>query len=563
MNFEYSSYLPVALIASVVICIYFYKYQSRYFAWIKKYWFRERTKYTYLKEILFGLMTMLLILSLLDLRGDAEKVDSNLPIQKTIIIIDSSSSMLAEDVKPSRFKKSLMIARHFVRRAVGHNISVVLFSDIQKKLVPFTDDIDLLDSRIAGLESINIQNGGSNISQAIMESVKYFTIDNPNESPSGNILLITDSEENDSSLDLDVPSGVNLGVVGVGTLKGGKIPIRDRYNYFRGFKKFNDKEVVTKLNEDFLKKLSGKVKSYKYWIVQSYNLPTDEIVSFFRNKFLTSLKKSKATIKPVLAHCLVIPAMVLGTLSYLLLLFPRFAVQLAIVCLIFANSNVLAQSLEEKIKTGEATFNEKLKYSENLLKNEEFEKASIYIEDLIKKEPDNYKLHSNLGLSYAKSKKKMKALQNYHKALELTEDEKVKKKIRENVMKLFEEDKKDKSGDDKSKDKKEGKENQKQDNSKDGKKGQKQKKTKGDSKGKKQDKNKDKSDNQEKKKDDADKKQSKKQQLQKREDKIKRKRKLQKVPAMVKQLLSDDRELQKKFLDTSTSERKSYDKKDW
>ncbi|MCP4913860.1 MAG: VWA domain-containing protein [Oligoflexia bacterium] len=561
MNFNYSSYTPIVLIAALLVCFYFYRYQTKYFEWIKKYWFRRRTPYTYIKEILFTSMIFLLMVSLLDLRGEAEKVDSNLPIQKTIIIIDSSSSMLAEDVKPSRFKKSLMIARHFVKRAVGHNISVVLFSDIQKKLVPFTDDIDLLDSRIAGLESINIQNGGSNISQAIMESVKYFTIDNPNEPPSGNILLITDSEENDSGLNLDVPSGVNLGVVGVGTLKGGKIPIRDRYNYFRGFKKFNDKEVVTKLNEDYLKKLSSKVKNYRYWIVQSYNLPTDEIVSFFRTKFLTSLKKSKATIKPVLAHYLVIPALVLGTLSYLFLFFPRFAVQLVIVGVFLLSNNTWAQSLEERIKSGEATFNEKLKYSENLIKNKEFERAAIYIEDLVKKDKDNYKLHSNLGLAFAKTKKKTKALQSYQRALELAKDDEVKKKIRENVMKLFEESQKDKSGDDKSKDQKEGKQNQKKDNSKNGKQSKQQKKTQGDSQGKKQNKDKDKKDQEEKNK--KGKEQSKQEQLQKRESKIKRKRKLQKVPAMVKQLLSDDRELQKKFLDTSTSERKSYDKKDW
>jgi Ca-activated chloride channel family protein len=44
---------------------------------------------------------------------------------------------------------------------------------------------------------------------------------------------------------------------------------------------------------------------------------------------------------------------------------------------------------------------------------------------------------------------------------------------------------------------------------------------------------------------------------------IEEKRKMVKTPAMIKQILNDDRELQKKMMDTSTNDRGSKTKRDW
>ena len=49
-----------------------------------------------------------------------------------------------------------------------------------------------------------------------------------------------------------------------------------------------------------------------------------------------------------------------------------------------------------------------------------------------------------------------------------------------------------------------------------------------------------------------------------KEKMIEKKRKMMKTPAMVKQILNDDRELQKKLMDTSTHERGApKQKRDW
>ena len=106
------------------------------------------------------------------------------------------------------------------------------FSDTQKKLIPFTNDTDLLDARVDGLRDINITRGGSNISQAILESLQYFKTQSSSTIAEGNILLITDSEDNGTPLNLDIPDSVSLAVVGVGTKQGGPIPLHDKKGEF-------------------------------------------------------------------------------------------------------------------------------------------------------------------------------------------------------------------------------------------------------------------------------------------------------------------------------------------
>ena len=63
---------------------------------------------------------------------------------------------------------------------------------------------------------------------------------------------------------------------------------------------------------DFLKKLGSFAKNYKYWIALSYNMPTQEILSFFGKIHEGKLKEERQ----LLGECLVIMLFWLG-FSYL------------------------------------------------------------------------------------------------------------------------------------------------------------------------------------------------------------------------------------------------------
>lgn len=582
MSFVYSAYIiPVIILISVFVYTII-SYEKSFYGWIKKYWFFQRSNFSKLSSVLYLVGFSLLLIATLDLRGKEEQINAKISDQKTIVIIDSSASMLVQDVRPNRFLKSLLMARHFIKKSVGHQIAVVLFSDTQKRLIPFTDDFDLLDARIAGLEGMNISNGGSNIIQAIMESVQYFKTDlSKNEKIMGNILVFTDSEDNGQISQLDIPDGINLGVVAVGTTKGGRIPVRTPQGRVVGYKKFNGQEIISKLDENFLKKLGEEVDSYKYWVALSYSIPTEEILSFFRTKFQTKLSQGNIRIRPVKGYHLISLGIVLLTLSFLLRLKKSFIVPLLIIFTLFNIENSYAQmdegegkppvdpkilaqisELLAKDQNGDLEKNGRLKLAELFALSGEDDKAlTIYEENVSSFDENTDTVIFNYGTTLLKKDKIDEAilmLQYLKERIKNDENkEELKNLVNKNILKALEKQKQDKK---KKKEEEEQQKNKKEGgDSGDGKQG----------KGDQQKEEKDKKENKDKKEDqkgDGDKKKneepSKPQTLSEKEEEIKKKRKMVKIPAVIKQILNDDRGLQKKYQDTSTQQNQR-DKKDW
>ncbi|MGB0453850.1 MAG: VWA domain-containing protein [Bacteriovoracaceae bacterium] len=587
MNFLNKSYLfPI-----IVFCLFFViitlRQSSRFDAVMKKYWFIKASPWKKISRLFYVLGFCLLCFSLLDFRGRPEKVESSVSDQKTIIIIDSSASMLVEDVRPNRFQKALMLARHFVKSSAGHQLAVVVFSDTQKRLIPFTDDIDLLDARIAALEKLRINYGGSNIIQAIQESIQYFKTDKESiKNPKGNILVFTDSEDNGTIQDLNVPEGVNLAMVGVGSRSGGRIPIRNKDGNLYGYKKFKGKEVISKLDEESLKKIGTSVKSFKYWVALSYSVPTDEILSFFRGIHQNNLKKGTTTIRPVIGHRVVITGIVLFILSSLFnLARDKVIAGLLLFFLVLPGPRASAQddvkpedlldeqTLEKlaKFKQGKMDSREKLSLAQDLIQKERVEEGVTLYEDVLSYKKDlSEKAKLNLGTAYLKLGKIKRGLDVYdgidRKALSQDEEDLLAK----NTVMAFKQQKQ------KQKQKQQQQKNQKQQNQdqqdQDGQSGenQDQQKTQKNQSGDPKEPKDQKGDEKDKKKnndskdsDKGEKKEKKKpQSIKEREEEIRKQRKMVKIPAILKQIMNDDRKLQQKYWKTSTKNR-NRDKKDW
>ena len=620
MNFDKLHLLPYILISLVVFIFLYVRKENLFYKWVNDHWFFERSSYSKIASFLFLSGLALLAVSLLDLRGKEIKIESKIPEQKTIILIDTSASMLVEDVRPNRFEKVLFLARHFVKRAYGHQISVVLFSDFQKQVVPFTTDIDLLDARIASLKVLRLGRGGSNLSMAIQESLGYLKTSKTEFAKiSGNVLVFTDSEETSTPLSLDVPDGVSVSVVGVGTLKGGPIPIRTSTGNFKGYKKFQGKEIVSKLGETLIKKMADDIKYFRYWIATSYSIPTEEIIRFFNSVHKIKYSKGDIRIKPVLIGYLTLPALALIILGTLFRMAPSFAVPFVLFGFILSTPSMASEQakpiqveqaklpleLIKKMKSGKASKSERLKLGELLLRAKKFKEAAVLydetlggtnLENLNSNDLFNYTTSllasKNLrkGIPLAKNlydrleSEDLKSLlkdnvkmalnqkqQDQKKKKEKEKEDKKKKDQKDQDQKGQKDDKKDgegkEGGEKKQKDSQGGKgDQQKEQDSKDQEgeskeqgKGEKEKKEKGE----KGDKDKDKDQDGKGKEKKAKKRTAKKKQGQKPMRK-------KKIPAQLKQLLSDDRKIQNQYMDTTTSDKrhtnqktKGNAKKDW
>ena len=306
MNFLRMDLLPFILIGIFVFSIALFWIERKYFKIVKLYWFYERSFFHYLSTLLYLGGFFILSLALLDPRGPDEKVKVELPESKTIILIDTSASMLAEDVQPSRLSKAVLVAKHYARKAAGQQISIVAFAEIQKKIVPFTSDLDLIDARLDSIKNLKNQNGSSAISTSIQESIQYFK--EVSKNPMGNIIVITDGEETVEPLNLNIPKEIKLAFVGIGTERGGRIPLDDRQGFRFGYKKTKGLDVITKLNEDFFKSAVAEVPEAKYWIVNSYSLPTDELKEFFSGINGKNKSERDMTVRPVKMELFIIPA---------------------------------------------------------------------------------------------------------------------------------------------------------------------------------------------------------------------------------------------------------------
>ena len=315
MNFQRLDLLPYIIIGVTIFSIGLFWYQKKFFKIVKLYWFYERSFFHYLSSLFYICGLILLSFALLDLRGADIKVKVEVPEAKTIILIDTSASMLAEDVQPSRLSKAVLLAKHFARKAAGQQISIVAFAEIQKKIVPFTTDLDLIDARLDSVKSLKNQNGSSAISVSIQESIQYFK--ESSENPIGNILVITDGEETAESLGLKIPKDIKLAFVGIGTERGGRIPLDDRQGFRFGYKKNRGQDVVTKLHEEFFKKAVADIPEAKYWLVNTYSLPTDEITDFFSGIGGKNKSERDMTIRPVQMEYFVVPAIILLVLGFL------------------------------------------------------------------------------------------------------------------------------------------------------------------------------------------------------------------------------------------------------
>ncbi len=585
MNFNQLSYWPGLLLILLVFVVLVLLLEKRFFSFIKTYWFYNRSWFSYISSFLFIIGMTGLLFSLLDPRGPEERIKAEVPSDRTIILIDTSASMLAEDVKPSRLQKAVLIAKHFARKAAGHQLSIVVFAEIQKKIVPFTNDIDLIDARLDSIKNLRNQYGSSALTHAIQESIQYFR--ETGGEAQGNILVLTDGEETSESIDLKIPAGIHVALVGVGTEQGGRIPLDDGRGFRFGYKKDRGRDITTKLNEKYFKQIVSDIPSGKYWVANTYSLPSEEILSFFQAEKVKSNDQQDMVIKPVLMEWIVVPSLLLLILSYFFKAIKVFSLGLLlIIAPSFAQEEQDSPKLSpevveqlEKLQQGKLTQLERIKLADDLHRSgAKPEALELYQENLNPKVDKEVpaEAYLNYGTALLEKGDIQAGLDVYQKLNESMDGSQHSNKIREtmdrNVVSAFQ------LQEQKKKEEQEKKEQEKKDQNKkeSGSQGQsepqsgEQKKNQDKSDGQNKDEEKKESGEQKDKEknepNDESEEQDKKNKDQANEGEEQKPMPPKKIPAKLKQLMSDDRQLQMKMIENGTKDlnkRKSRKSKDW
>lgn len=145
---------------------------------------------------------------------------------ETIIAMDISNSMLAEDVVPSRLQKSKMLVENLVDHFTNDKIGLVVFAGDAFVQLPITTGYVSAKMFLQDINPSLIQTQGTDIARAISLSMNSFT---QQKGLGKAIILITDGEDHEGGA-LEAAKeakkkGINVFILGVGSSNGAPIPL--------------------------------------------------------------------------------------------------------------------------------------------------------------------------------------------------------------------------------------------------------------------------------------------------------------------------------------------------
>jgi len=175
-----------------------------------------------------------------------------------ILAVDTSRSMLSNDVLPNRLQRMKLAAQDLISELQGDRVGLVAFAGRAFLQAPLTIDYDAAVEAINDLDTNTIPEGGTNISDAINLAVRTF-----GKSAIGNraVIIFTDGEELSGdavkAAKVAADAGVRIFTVGVGTPEGSLIPIGNGEGGGAAFVKDSKGQVVkSKLDEKRLKEIA-------------------------------------------------------------------------------------------------------------------------------------------------------------------------------------------------------------------------------------------------------------------------------------------------------------------
>lgn len=176
-----------------------------------------------------------------------------------VFAIDVSKSMLAEDVAPNRLEKSKQIVSQIINTLGADRVGIVAYAGSAYPLLPITTDYGSAKMFLQQMNTDMLSSQGTAISEAILLSSTYFDEVDTNKL----LVLLSDGEDHEMGISeaLAVAKENNLKIltIGVGTEKGGRIPIKIG-GVTQGFlRDRNNDEVITKMDNTILKEIAKEL----------------------------------------------------------------------------------------------------------------------------------------------------------------------------------------------------------------------------------------------------------------------------------------------------------------
>ena len=308
-----------------------------------------------------------------------------------LIALDTSNSMLAEDIKPNRLERAKLAVFDLVAKLEGDRVGLIAFSGHAFLQCPLTLDYAAFNQTLEIIDTTIIPIGGTNIASAIKEASASFVQDDNFKI----LVLITDGEDlqsNGISLARKVSKdGVKIFTVGVGSAGGELIPIRQANGEVEYLRDHEGKVVKTRLDTATLMEIANETDAFYVPLGNTgqgldlvYERGLQRIPKQEREARLNKVPMERFQWPLVLALIAFIIDGLLGTRRKTSNRGPLPFIGMAILSIMLLSA-LSVEGSPQKAK----------KYYEK----GEFEEAGKQYQEAIKEKPDDARLYYNLGAS--------------------------------------------------------------------------------------------------------------------------------------------------------------------
>lgn len=216
--------------------------------------------YTVFKWIMFRNVIVFMIIAFAQPVFGKRKSKATVENLELVICLDVSNSMNTKDISEemSRLDISKRAMIQLVNNLRGERIGICLFANDALVQLPVTRDYGAAKLFINEIESDLVSSQGTNIKAALEVSREMFSKDRTAKG----IIMVTDGENHEQNPDKVLKkihdSEIQLCVLGIGTKKGGLVPVNPRRPDLGYKKTATGRSVVSKVSQKMIESIAVK-----------------------------------------------------------------------------------------------------------------------------------------------------------------------------------------------------------------------------------------------------------------------------------------------------------------
>jgi Ca-activated chloride channel family protein len=173
-----------------------------------------------------------------------------------VFILDSSKSMLATDLRPTRLDRAKLAIIDLIERLEGDRIGLIAFAGQAFLQTPPTLDYSAFYESLNAIDPNIMTSGGSDLGNAINEATDAF----PSENNVKIVVLLTDGEDLSGNAATAAVTaredGIQVFAIGIGTPEGEYLRIRNEQGVEEFVRDSSGQPVLSKLDEGTLQAIA-------------------------------------------------------------------------------------------------------------------------------------------------------------------------------------------------------------------------------------------------------------------------------------------------------------------